>query len=119
MFYILYNCDALKADDSFSKNEFTNTSCARFWTEYLDTTSILSHAAHILQQNQSPLVFHDLQAKYIFCIFSCYNNKWKQHFVMHDNYIGLNSSFHEVFLEHGNAHSLDELVCVNDRVEWW
>lgn len=52
MFYILYNCDALKADDSFSKNEFTNTSCARFWTEYLDTTSILSHAAHILQQNK-------------------------------------------------------------------
>lgn len=73
---------------------------------------------------QSPLVFHDLQAKYIFCIFSCYNNKmletfWKQHFVIHDNYIGLNSSFHEVFLEHGNAHSLDELLCVNDRVEWW
>lgn len=119
LFISCYNCDALKADDSFSKNEFTNTSCVRFWTEYLDTTSILSHAAHTLQQNQSPLVFYDLRAKCIFCIFICYSNNWKHHFVIHDNCIGLNSSFPEVSLAHGNAHSLDELACFNDRVEWW
>lgn len=119
VFRSCYICDAWKADDSFSNNEFANTLCIRFWTEYLDTTSILSHAAHTLQQNQSPLVFHDLQAKYTFCIFICYNNKWKQHFVIHDNYVGLNSSFLEVFLEHGYTHSLDELACFSDRVEWW